>query len=109
MITYRKSLRGTPQQLEIFLNESNRQGKLHEVWHLGVTNSIEDIEIGCEINKKGSEINPNMIYKIIAGDRGKIDAYENDQRRAKKYIATAHRMPLHNDQQKAVAIIQIFK
>ncbi len=109
MITYRKSLRGTPQQLERFLNELNRQGKLHEVWHLGVTDSVEDIEIGCEIAYKGQPIDARMEYVIIAGDRAKIDAYENAERIAKKYIATAHRQPCLNDKQKAVAIIQKYK
>lgn len=105
-MTYRKSHRGTPQALESLLNTLNAHGKLHEVWHLGVTDSKEDIEIGLEIKTIGTPAPPNMSYKIVAGTRGAIDAVENNLRKAKKYLATAHRQPILNDKDCAVAIIQ---
>ena len=105
--TYRRSERGTPYKMEQLLNHLNQIGCLHEVWHLGVTTDADDIEIGLELLKIPNQFQPRMHYKVIAGARAAIDAEENCLREAGKYLATAHRQPLINDKEKAIAIIQV--
>lgn len=105
----RQTIRGTAQALERQLNALSKSGALHEVWNLGVTDNPEDIELNLEINQHPTPNDGNLIYRVISGYTTRIDDFENAMRLQKKYIATAHRKPLHGDKERAVAIIQLAK
>ena len=103
---HRTTIRGTAQQLERQLNKLARSCALHEIWNMGVTSDPEDIELNLELNRNPQPTDGNMVYVVVSGYSAKIDALENELRQQKKYIATAHRAPLHGDKERAVAIIQ---
>lgn len=102
----RKRIRGTASRLESELNTLLHSGLLHEVWHLGVTDNPEDIEVGIELRKAATPTGNNMLYEVISGYTAKITAREEELRNQHKYLATAFSQPLHGDKERGVAIIQ---
>jgi hypothetical protein len=107
----RKTIRGSASALQNELNKLANSGALHEVWNLGTTADPEDIELNLELNKV---VNPpaggsNITWLVISSQSTRIDNIENELRATHKYISTEHRMPLHNEKERSVAVITVSK
>lgn len=107
----RKTIRGTASALENELNRLLLAGALHEVWNLGVTADPDDIELNLELHRVANPLTDggNMRYMVLSTYSMRIDSIENELRASHKYLSTEHRMPLHKDKERSVAVITVAK